>query len=121
MPLQPRVPKPQSERAKECLNVLGKIVDELKIPADHPSVALLNKRMLQYVDDGKTSEERIPLVGSNRYILYHFPRWAHQQVEVILRVSRITHAQLPPDLEAELRTSSNSGPQSAQAPSSQQE
>lgn len=116
MPAQPRVPKPQSERAKECLNVLGKIVDELKIPAENPSVALLNKRMLQYVDDGKLQEERIPLVGSNRYILYRLPRWAHQQVEVVLRVSRIMHDRLPTDLEAELRTSSSSATQSAQAP-----
>jgi hypothetical protein len=105
MPLQPRVPKPEVERAKECLNVLSKIVDELNIPAENPSVALLNKRMLQYVKDGKMSEERIPLVGTNRYILYRFPRWAHQQAEVVLRVGRITHAQLPPDLEAELHTS----------------
>jgi hypothetical protein len=120
MPVQPRVPKPEAERAKECLNVLSKIVDELKIPTDNPSVALLNKRMLAYVNDGKTQEERIPLVGSNRYILYRLPRWAHQQVEVVLRVGRITHSQLPPDLMEELRTSSNNGSQSALAPSPQQ-
>lgn len=121
MPLQPRVPKPEVERAKECLNVLSKIVDELKIPTENPSVTLLNKRMLEYVNDGKTREDRIPLVGSNRYILYRLPRWAHQQVEVILRVGLITHSQLPPDLEAELRTSSSNGTQSAPAPTPQQE
>ena len=121
MPVQPRVPKPEADRAKECLNVLSKIVDELKIPSDNPSVELLNKRMLAYVNDGKTQEERIPLVGSNRYILYRFPRWAHQQVEVVLRVGRVTHSQLPTDLMAELRTSSNSDLRSAPAPSPQPE
>lgn len=119
MPLQPRIPKPDAERAKECLNVLGKIIDDLKIPADNPSVALLNKRMLEYVNDGsRTQEDRIPLVGSNRYILYRLPRWAHQQVEVVLRVGRITHDRLPSDLAEELRSASSNGSQSAPAQSS---
>ena len=121
MPIVPRIPKPEAERAKECLNVLSKIVDDLKIPTENPSVALLNKRMLEYVNHGKNSEERIPLVGSNRYIIYRFPRWAHQQVEVVLRVGRVTHDQLPPDLEAELHTSSSSVTQSVPEPSPQQE
>jgi hypothetical protein len=34
-------------------------------------------------------------VGSDRYILYRFPRWAHQIVEVVLRKGVILHNGLP--------------------------
>lgn len=96
------VEKPQAERISECMIILRKITEELEIPATNPSIQLLKKRMGDYWRDGRLLEDRIPLVGSNRYILYRFPRWAHQIVEVTLRVGRITHSQLPSDLAAEL-------------------
>lgn len=94
--------KDQSDRITECLNVLAKLEDELKVPKDNPSIRLLRKRMATYWKEGKTQEERIPLVNSNRNIVYKFPRWAHQEVEVLLRVSPITFTELPPALAAEL-------------------
>ena len=94
--------KPQGKRITECLNVLAKLEDELKIPKENPSIALLRKRMGTYWRDGKTQEGRIPLVNSNRNIVYKFPRWAHQEIEVLLRVSPLTFTELPADLAAEL-------------------
>jgi hypothetical protein len=122
MPVQHlRIPKPQQERVRECLVVIKKIVDDLGIPLEHPSVALLKKRMSRYWEDGKLQEDRIPLVGSNRYILYRFPHWAHQQVEVLMRVGRITHHQLPSNLVAELEAQTSSVPPSGpECPSPQE-
>lgn len=96
--------KDQSNRITECLAVLTKLEDELKIPKNNPSIQLLRKRMATYWKEGKTQEERIPLVNSNRNIVYKFPRWAHQEVEVLLRVSPITFKELPTGLAAELAT-----------------
>jgi hypothetical protein len=96
--------KGQSARITECLNVLTKLEDELKVPKENPSIRLLRKRMATYWKDGKTQEERIPLVNSNRNIVYKFPRWAHQEVEVLLRVSPLTFTELPAALAAELAT-----------------
>jgi hypothetical protein len=107
-----KIPKPQSKRVSECIAILTKLTDELKIPAENPSVRLLMKRMTTYWTDGKTQEDRIPLVGSNRYIMYRFPRWAHQNVDAILRVGAISHFQLPSNLQAELECPSNNAPQS---------
>jgi hypothetical protein len=96
--------KDQSSRITECLKVLTKLEGELKIPKTNPSIQLLRKRMATYWKEGKTQEERIPLVNSNRHIIYKFPRWAHQEVEVLLRVSPLTFTELPPALAAELAT-----------------
>ena len=60
--------------------------------------------MATYWKDGKTQEERIPLVNSNRNIMYKFPKWAHQAVDVLLRVSPIHFKELPASLAAELAT-----------------
>jgi hypothetical protein len=97
-----RIEKPQNIRIHECVTILRKITDELEIPTDNPSVRLLKKRMGTYWRDGALQEDRIPLVGSNRHILYRLPRWAHQIVEVTLRAGPITHQALPSDLAAEL-------------------
>jgi len=96
--------KDQSNRITECLKVLTKLEGELKIPKSNPSIQLLRKRMATYWKEGKTQEERIPLVNSNRHIIYKFPRWAHQEVEVLLRVSPIHFKELPSALAAELAT-----------------
>ena len=94
--------KDQSNRITECLKVLTKLEGELKIPKSNPSIQLLRKRMATYWKEGKTQEERIPLVNSNRHIIYKFPRWAHQEVEVTLRVNKIRNPAIPADLEEEL-------------------
>ena len=93
--------KPQADRISECVAILRKITDELQIPSENPSIRLLKKRMATYWRSGDLMEDRIPLVNSNRYILYRFPRWSHQIVEITLRVGRITHSRLPSDLAAE--------------------
>ncbi len=112
MPSSTKVPKPQPERVRECLVILSKLIDDLKVPLNNPSICLLKKRMSAYWEDGKYYEDRIPLVGSNRSIMYRFPRWAHQQVEVILRVGPIHYDRLPSSLEGEALRSENSVTQS---------
>jgi hypothetical protein len=114
MPLQYlRIEKTQGERIQECLSLLKQIVDDLEIPDWNPGIRLLKKRMSKYWEDGKTQDGRIPLCGSNRNILYSFPKWKHQEVEIVLRVTRIMHPrQLPSDLAAELEAQTNSAPQS---------
>lgn len=94
--------KPQSDRISECINILRQLTDDMNIPATNPSIVLLKKRMGTYWRDGVLQEERIPLVGSNRYILYKLPRWSHQFVEITLRVGGITHQALPSGLAAEI-------------------
>lgn len=96
-----RVEKPQADRVSECLAILSKLQHDLEIPADNISIRVLKKRMTKYWHDGLLQEDRIPLVGSDRYILYKFPRWAHQIVEITLRKARITFHSAPSDLEAE--------------------
>jgi hypothetical protein len=96
-----KMPKPQADKVRECLTVYKKLTGELGIPDTNPSLRLFKKRMAEYWREERTMEDRIPLVDTNRYIIYKFPRWAHQEVEVVLRVGRITHLQLPSDLAAE--------------------
>jgi hypothetical protein len=92
-----KIPKSQAERTKECVVILHKLVTEVGVVATHPSVQLLAKRMVDYAraPEARCMEDRIPLVGSDRYILYRFPRWAHQIVEVVLRKGVILHNGLP--------------------------
>ena len=99
-----KVEKSKEERAKECVVVLHKIIKELELPADNPGIQLLAKRMADYAqaDACRCVEDRIPLVGSDRYIMYRFPRWSHQIIEVVLRKGRIEHAGLPAELAAEV-------------------
>jgi hypothetical protein len=89
-----KVAKLQSDRVKECIVILRKLITELEIPAENPSIKLLTKRMSDYWLDGKYAEERIPLVNTDRYILYRFPRWAHEIVEVTLRKGILLHTRL---------------------------
>lgn len=96
-----RVEKSQTDRVNECLAILSKLQNDLEIPADNISICVLKKRMTKYWHDGCLQEDRIPLVGSDRYILYKFPRWAHQIVEITLRKSAITFHSAPSDLVAE--------------------
>ena len=97
----PAVEKPQSDRVRECLAILSKIINDLEIPPDNPSIRLLKKRMGTYWRDGRLQEDKIPLVGANRYVMYRFPRWSHQIVEITLRVAPITFHSLPEGLAAE--------------------
>lgn len=96
-----RIEKAQADRVSECLAILSKLQHDLEIPADNISIRVLKKRMAKYWHDGRLQEDRIPLVGSDRYILYKFPRWAHQIVEITLRKAAITFHSAPSDLEAE--------------------
>ena len=100
--------KPQTDRIKECIKILKQIREEVGIPDDNPSIRLLKKRMERYMRDGKPQEDRIPLVNSDRLILYKLPRKASSFVEVTMRVSRISYPQLPSDLVAELEEQTNS-------------
>ena len=107
-----RVEKSQADRIAESMTILKKLTDEVGIPASNPSIRVLKKRMAQYWRDGKVQEERLPLYGYDRVIVYRLPRWAHQEIEVTLKVSKIRHPQLPSDLEAELMAGTNSATQS---------
>ena len=95
--------KPQADRVKECITILKKLTDDVGIDSNNPSIVVLKKRMGQYWRDGKTQEDTLPLFGYDRMILYKLPKWAHQDVELTLRVSSVRHPPLPPDLEEELR------------------
>lgn len=99
-----KTPKSRSDRMKECIVILRKLVTELDVPAENPSVKLLTKRMSDYwlAEEPHCVEERIPLVHSDRYILYRLPRWAHQIVEVTLRKGLIQHTALTADQQKEL-------------------
>ncbi len=97
-----RTEKPQNDRIQECITILQKIIEHLEIPAENPSIRLLKKRMATYWRDGVLQEDRIPLVGSNRYIMYRFPRWSHQIVEITLRAGPVNHSALPSNLVEEL-------------------
>ena len=94
--------KPQADRIRECMVILNKLVNDVGILATNPSIRLLKKRMGTYWRDGKLQEDRIPLYGYDRTILYRFPRLAHQEVEVTLRQVRAKRAFFPPELLAEL-------------------
>jgi hypothetical protein len=107
-----KVEKPQAERISECIAILKRITEEVGIRAENPSIRLLKKRMATYWRDGKLQEDKIPLYGYDRIILYRLPRWAHQEVEVTLRVSRVRHQSLPSDLLAELEAQTSSAAQS---------
>jgi hypothetical protein len=96
-----RIEKPQTDRVQECLAILSKLQHDLDVPSDNISIRVLKKRMTKYWHDGRLQEDKIPLIGSDRYILYRFPRWAHQIVEITLRKSHIMFSSAPSDLEAE--------------------
>jgi hypothetical protein len=88
-----KIPKPAGDRSKECVVILNKLIREVGLPNHNPSVQLLAKRMADYASaaEPRCMDDRIPLVGSDRYIIYSFPRWAHQIVEVVLRKGMILH------------------------------
>ena len=120
MPIIKTEKTPQA-RLHECNVILGKLVEQVKVPESNPSVILLKKRMARWVQDGRLQEDRIPLFNSDRYIVYRLPKWAHQQAEVTLRKGLIIHHQLPSDLLAELEDGTSSEPQSDLAHPSPQE
>ena len=107
-----RIEKPQADRITECMTILKKLTDEVGIPAKNPSIRVLQKRMAQYWRDGRSQEDTLPLYGYDRVIVYRFPRYSHQIVEVTLKVSKIMNPQLPSDLEEELRAGTSSATQS---------
>ena len=108
-----RAPKTQVERIEECLKVLRKITEELNIPATNPSVQLLKQRMATYWRDGNYQADRIPLDGYDRIIVYKLPKWAGQEVEVLLKYSPLRRPQrLPSSLVEELQGGMNNGKQS---------
>jgi len=97
-----RIEKAQAERITECMTILKKLTNDVGISAANPSVVVLKKRMAQYWRDGKLYEDKLPLVAYDRIIMYKFPRWADQQVEVTLRVTKNKHSVYPSDLEEEI-------------------
>ena len=107
-----RIEKPQADRIAECMTILKKLTEEVRIPATNPSIRVLKKRMAQYWRDGLLQEEKLPVYGYDRVIHYRFPRWSHQFVEVTLKVSKVRHPQLPSDLEEELKAGMSSATQS---------
>lgn len=116
-----KVEKSAEERLRECNVILGKLIEEVKVPETNPSVTILKKRMAAWVQKGGLQEDRIPLLNSDRTILYRLPKWAHQQAELTLRKSLITHQRLHADLLAELEDGTSSAPQSDPAHPSPQE
>ena len=80
--------KSQTDRVTECLVILDKLKEEVKVPMDNPSIIVLKKRMAHYWREGKMEEDILPLYGFNRNIKYKFPRWSHQFVEMTLRVNK---------------------------------
>jgi len=98
----PRTEKTQAERITECMTIYKKLTNEVGIPAANPSVIVLKKRMAQYWRDGKLYEGSLPLVCYDRIIIYRFPRWADQKVEVTLRVTKNENPVYPADLEEEI-------------------
>ena len=96
------VPKTQADRITECMTILKRLSEEVGIDAQNPSIRVLKKRMAQYWRDGKLYEEKLPLWGYDRSIIYKFPRWSHQEVEVTLRVNKVKNPQIPADLQEEL-------------------
>jgi hypothetical protein len=107
-----RLQKTQAERITECMTILRKLTEEVRIPATNPSIRVLKKRMAQYWRDGHLQEDKLPLYGYNRIIVYRLPRWADQIVEVTLTVTKVRHPRLPSDLEEELRAGTSSATQS---------
>jgi hypothetical protein len=113
MPTAPLILKPQAERIEECLTVLRKITQELNIPPTNPSIQLLRLRMGRYWRDGAYDEDRIPLDGYDRIIVYRLPKWSGQLVEVMLKHAPLRRSQrLPSNLLEELEAQSNNEPQS---------
>ena len=102
--MPPKTEKPQADRVRECLVILKKLTEEVGVPADNPSIVVLKRRMGDYWRTGDLCEDSLPLVGSNRSIVYRFPRWSHQFVEVTLRVNKVgvQESAYPPDLLAEI-------------------
>lgn len=94
--------KSQEKRIHECLVILKKLTDEVGIPATNPSIRTLKKRMGEYWRDGKLQEDTLSLFGYNRMIVYKLPKWAHQEVELTLRINNIVPRSYPADLQAEI-------------------
>lgn len=99
-----KIPKPAGDRSRECVVILHKLIREVELPSHNPSIQLLAKRMADYAStpEVRCMEDRIPLVGSDRYILYRFPRWSHQIVEVVLRKGMVLHNGLSDSLMDEV-------------------
>ena len=101
-----RVEKPVADRIRECVAILKKLTDELGIDPQNPSIQVLKKRMGEYWRNGKLAEEVLPLFGYDRSILYKFPRWSNQSVQMMLKVNKVAHPRLPADLEEFLKQQS---------------
>jgi hypothetical protein len=95
-------PKSQEKRISECLAVLKRLTEEVGIPASNPTFRTLKKRMSVYWRDGKLQDDSLPLFGYNRSVMFKLPKWAHQEVEVTLRVNNFTVRKHPEDLQMEI-------------------
>lgn len=95
-------PKSQEKRISECLAILKRLTEEVGIPASNPTIRTLKKRMAVYWRDGKLQDDSLPLFGYNRSVMFKLPKWAHQEVEVTLRINNFTVRKHPDDLQAEI-------------------
>ena len=95
-------PKSQEKRISECLAILKRLTEEVGIPASNPTIRTLKKRMSVYWRDGKLQDDSLPLFGYNRSVMFKLPKWAHQEVEVTLRVNNFTVRKHPEDLMDEI-------------------
>ena len=107
--------KTQAARINECVQILRKLEDKIKIPATNASIRVLKKRMGVYWRDGALQEDSFLLYGYDRLIVYRLPELASEKVEVTLRqVEDVTLHPLPSDLVEALTeqtsSESHSGP-----------
>ena len=95
-------PKSQEKRISECLAILKRLTEEVGIPASNPTIRTLKKRMSVYWRDGKLQDDSLPLFGYNRSVMFKLPKWAHQEVEVTLRINNFTVRKHPEDMQEEI-------------------
>lgn len=116
--------KTQAARVNECVQILRKLEDEVKIPATNASIRVLKKRMGEYWRDGALQEDIFPLFGYDRLIVYRLPALASEKVEVRLKqltAEELTQHPLPSDLVAALTEQTSSASQSGPTHPSQEE
>jgi len=80
--------KPQSERVRECLNIMKKLTESLELPSDSDELAALRSHMNAYIKTGDAWSGTVDFSRWGRIAHCVFPKQANKQVEVTLKSNK---------------------------------
>ena len=77
--------KPVADRIKECITIISKLTNSLKLPKNSPEIKELREHMNTYIKTGEGWTGEVQFLRWNRIAHCKFPKYAINHVEVTLK------------------------------------